>query len=329
MFDLLKKTFSSVVNAFRAKPEEITGAKKGKVEEEHVKVNLATKLVGKLTQRTVKLSEKDIDDTLSGVEISLLEADVQFDVVQEIIAELKSRLLKEEFEASNIERRVMAVIKEVLLGLLPKSASLVGAVKSGEHPFVVLFFGLNGNGKTTTIAKIANLMKSEGISCVIACADTFRAGAIEQLEQHAKKIGVPFVSRGYRSDPTSVGFDALAYAKSKGIMAVLVDTAGRQETNVNLLDELEKMKRVLKPHLKVYVVESIIGNSALEQAKKFHEKVGLDGIILTKMDLDAKGGVLLSVSKVLGLPVFYICNGQDYTDIAEFDPKAFVDSLFE
>ena len=196
-----------------------------------------------------------------------------------------------------------------------------------EKPFVIGFFGVNGGGKTTTIAKLAYILKKIGLSSVISASDTFRAAAIQQLEEHASKIGIRIIKHDYGSDPAAVAFDAIKHAQSKSIDVVLIDTAGRLHSNVNLIDEMKKIVRVANPDLKIFVGESITGNDAVEQAKRFNESVGIDGIILTKADVDEKGGAIISVSYVTHKPIIYLGNGQNYDNLEKFDKYKLITNL--
>ena len=176
---------------------------------------------------------------------------------------------------------------------------------------------------------ISNLLKKEGFSSVMAAGDTFRAGAIEQLSIHAENLGVKIVKHSSGADPAAVAFDAIEHAKAKHKDVVLVDTAGRMQTNVNLMDEMAKIKRVAKPHLIIFVGDALAGNDAVDQAKRFNEIVGIDGVILTKVDTDAKGGSALSVAYTIGKPLLFVGIGQEYDDQIPFDAKWMIDNIFE
>ena len=189
--------------------------------------------------------------------------------------------------------------------------------------------GINGTGKTTAIAKIANRLKQEGRSVVLAACDTFRAGAIEQLSIHADKLNVKIVKSVQDADPASVACDAIEHARSKMKDVVLIDTAGRMQTNNNLIAEMKKIVKVAKPDLKIFVGDSLAGNDAVEQAKVFDEAVGIDAIILTKIDTDAKGGAALSIAKTIGKPIAFVCDGQEYEDIEKFDADWMLERLFD
>jgi fused signal recognition particle receptor len=193
---------------------------------------------------------------------------------------------------------------------------------------VILFVGINGSGKTTTLAKIASMLKEAGVSSVIAASDTFRAAAIQQLEEHANNLSIKMIKHDYGSDSSAVAFDAIRHAESKGLDVVLIDSAGRLHSNSNLMDELKKLSRVTKPDLKIFVGESITGNDCIEQAQKFNEAIGVDAIILTKADVDEKGGTAISISHVIKKPILFFGKGQNYGDIERFSPKKIVDSIF-
>ncbi|MEM3781584.1 MAG: signal recognition particle-docking protein FtsY, partial [Candidatus Micrarchaeaceae archaeon] len=215
--------------------------------------------------------------------------------------------------------------------LTGKSKSILELAKSakreGKVPYVVLFIGPNGAGKTTTIAKLASMLTSEGVSCTIAAGDTFRAAAIEQIAEHASRLGVDVIKGAYGADPASVAFDAIAHAKSRKVDCVLIDTAGRQETNKSLIEELKKMARVSKPDLTVFVGESIAGNALLEQVREFSQAVKLDGIILTKLDCDAKGGNTLSILSETSIPVLYLGTGEAYSALVQYSPELVLSSI--
>ena len=189
------------------------------------------------------------------------------------------------------------------------------------------FFGINGVGKTTSLAKLAYSLLSKGKSVVFAACDTFRAGAIDQLQHHADKLNVKCIRHDYGTDPASVSFDAISYAKKKNIDYVLIDTAGRLQSNSNLMQELEKIVRVSKPHYKIYVGESLTGNDCIDQVSKYDEILGIDGVILTKSDSDEKGGTILSVSVVTGKPILFLGVGQEYKDLIMFNKHDILEKL--
>jgi fused signal recognition particle receptor len=211
-----------------------------------------------------------------------------------------------------------------------KAVDLVKAVADAKklgRPYVIMFVGINGTGKTTCIAKITRILQKNSLSVLLASGDTYRAGAIEQLEEHSRRLNVKVIKHQYGSDAAAVGYDAVQHAKARGIDAVLIDTAGRMQTNRNLMDELTKIKRVVQPDLTLMILDSLIGNDATEQALSFNKAVGFDAVILTKVDADAKGGSSLSVSYLTGKPVIYVGVGQGYDDLQSFDAGWFAEKL--
>jgi len=192
---------------------------------------------------------------------------------------------------------------------------------------VIAFIGVNGSGKTTNLAKLANYLKNNGKEVVIAACDTFRAAAIQQVEDHANNLGIKLIKHDYGSDAAAVAFDAIDHAKAKGKDFVLIDTAGRNQSNKNLMEELSKLVRVAKPDLKIFVGDSLTGNDAVEQAKEFNEAVGIDGIILSKVDADEKGGASVSISYVAKKPIFFVGNGQGYEDLIPFKKEEFLEKM--
>lgn len=250
------------------------------------------------------------------------------DVVDKIKAELKPKLVNKELKKEKLAAEISAALKNTIEHVLHEpTQSIIEQIKAKEGPFVILFFGINGSGKTTTIAKLAHYLKKNNISCVLAAGDTFRAASIEQLETHANRIGVPIVKSQYNADPASVAFDAIAYAKKHATKAVLIDTAGRMYTRENLMREMEKIVRISKPDLKIFIGESTTGNDATEQARAFNETAGIDGIILSKADVDDKGGAALSVSHVTGKPIYFIGTGQTYNDLTPFKKSIILNNL--
>jgi len=322
MFNLLKDKLSSFVKSISKKVEEQP--------QKEVKLSLETK-VKSILSNEVEIKEKDVSGLLDELELSLLEADVAYEVASGVKKKLKEKLVGMHVKKDEVSRAVNGVIRETLLGIMGKEKlDLVGMAKQkidSGAPFVILFIGPNGSGKTTSIAKIAHLLKGNGISCVIAAADTWRAASQEQAEVWGKRVGVKVIGGQYGSDPTSVVWNAVAHAKAKGINAVLVDTAGRQETSRNLMRELEKMNRVIKPDLKIYVGEAIAGNAVIEQVKEFDKVIGVDGVILTKADVDEKGGAALSIYYSTSKPILYFGVGQELDDLKEFSAEFVVESL--
>ncbi|NJE31069.1 signal recognition particle-docking protein FtsY [Thermococcus sp. 18S1] len=279
-----------------------------------------------------EISEKDVENALWDLEIELLEADVALETVEELKERIKEKLVGQKVKiGTNKKALVEEAVREAVLEVLTpeKKIDLLELIKSKEEkPFIIAFVGFNGSGKTTTIAKLAHWLKKNGLSVVIAASDTFRAGAIEQVEEHAKRVGVKVIKHSYGADPAAVAYDAIQHAKARGLDVVLIDTAGRNELNRNLMDEMKKIARVTKPDLVIFVGDSLAGNSVVEQAKQFNEAVRIDGVILTKLDADARGGAALSISHAIGAPILFVGVGQGYDDLRPFDEKWFVERIF-
>jgi len=286
---------------------------------------------GKLKEKivTTKISYEKFEDLFSDLEIILMENNVAFEVVEKIKDDLKRNLVEKPIKRTRIEETIKASLKNSIDDLFKiEEVNLLKSIEQKtEKPFVITFFGINGSGKTTTIAKIANLLKKNKISCILAASDTFRAASIEQLQIHADRLGIKIIKHDYGSDPAAVSFDAIKHAKAKNVDVVLIDTAGRQHSNTNLMEEMKKIIRVAKPDLKIFVGEAITGNDCVEQAKTFNEAVGIDGIILAKADVDEKGGAAISVSYITKKPIMYLGIGQNYSDLKEFDSDIIVRQL--
>ncbi len=283
--------------------------------------------VDRKTTRTI--SEEKLDDLLWDLEVGLLESDVAYSVIESIKKDIKEELRYVLIEKSKIGEIVENVLKNAITHVLTAGAlDFDKFLEDAKRPIVIMFVGVNGSGKTLSIAKMATYLKRKGMSSVMAAGDTFRAGAIEQLEIHANKVGVRIIKHGANADPAAVAFDAIDHAKAKHKDVVLLDTAGRVQTNINLMDEMAKIKRVAKPDLIIFVGDALAGNDAVEQAKRFNEIVGIDGIILTKVDTDAKGGSALSVAYTIGKPLLFIGMGQGYEDQIPFDPQWMIDNIF-
>ncbi|HDI02571.1 MAG TPA: signal recognition particle-docking protein FtsY [Candidatus Aenigmarchaeota archaeon] len=324
--------------------EEVTKEKKEIREEEVKVVTKETKEEDKEPREVVEkrpekkkfglfkkrvIREEDIKDLLWDLQISLLESDVALETAEKICNDLKENLVGREIKKGEIEKVVKEEIKKSLFEILDlEPIDLIEEVGK-KKPYVILFLGFNGSGKTTAIARVAYLLKQNGFTVNMAAGDTWRAAAINQLEKHGEKLKVPVIKHDYGADPAAVIFDAIEHAKARGIDVVLADTAGRTHTNVNLMKELEKIIRVNKPDLKILVIDSLTGNDAVEQARAFDEAVGVDGIILTKMDVNEKGGAALSVTHAIKKPILYIGVGQEYGDLEKFNPRKFIQNLLE
>src|SRR5215218_2754417 len=293
MFDKLKKAFSNIISDISKK----------------------------------EISEKDLENTLFDLEIALIESDVAQEVIDDISANLKNKLLGLSVEKDKTpEELIQLHVKKSIYEILTKSGTLdlVNEINSKKEnkggPFVVVFLGINGTGKTTTVAKVANLLHKKGLSVVLAASDTHRAGAIEQLGEHARRLSMKMIHQRYGADPSAVARDAVEYGKKHRVDAILIDTAGRMQTAKNLMDEISKIVQVVKPDLKIFIGDSLAGNDVIYQAKEFFAYTKFDASILTKTDADAKGGAIISIT--------YLGVGQNYNDIIPFNLNTFIESLF-
>jgi fused signal recognition particle receptor len=301
MFDKLKKAFSNVISDISKK----------------------------------EITEKDLENTLFDLEIALLESDVAQEVIDDISANLKNKLLGLSVEKDKTPKELIQLhVKKSIYEILTKSGTLdlVNEINSKKEnksgPFVMVFLGINGTGKTTTVAKVANLLHKNGLSVVLAASDTHRAGAIEQLGEHARRLSLKMIHQRYGADPSAVARDAVEYGKKHRVDAILIDTAGRMQTAKNLMDEISKIVQVVKPDLRIFIGDSLAGNDAIYQAKEFFAYTKFDAAILTKTDADAKGGAIISISYLTSKPIIYLGVGQNYDDIIPFDVDTFVESLF-
>ena len=288
-------------------------------------------LVSKVT--TTELKAENLNPILSEFKMSLAENDVAFPVADKICDELEKRLTGVQIKRLEDRKKIIEDnLRQVLLDvMLTKNKvdllKLLDDKRKKKEPFSLLFVGINGTGKTTTIAKVAYFLRDKGYSVVLAGADTYRAGSIEQLEEHGKRLGIRVIKHNYGADPAAVAFDAISHAKAHGINIVLIDTAGRMQTNQNLMNELVKVKRVVQPDLTVLTIDSLIGNDAVMQAEEFNKAIGIDATILTKVDADVKGGSSLSVTYVTQKPILFIGTGQTYKDLELFNPEKFVNMI--
>ena len=288
MFSKLKNTFSKI---------------SAKVKQEAGKVNV----IKKIESSKLKKLSNDLED-------ELLSNNIAYGVVNEILDAVKNS------SAKNLKVDLKNKLKEIL------SSNKINILEE-KNPTIIMLIGVNGAGKTTTLAKLAQKIKKKKKKCVMAAGDTFRAAAIEQLEQHGKNLDVKTISHNYGSDSAAVAFDAVEHAKSKNLDYVLIDTAGRNHANEDLMRELEKVKRVVKPHYTILVVDSLTGNDAVDQAKLFGKKIGVDGVILTKTDADERGGAIISVAHESGKPILFLGSGQGYDDLEEFDADKILNQL--
>ncbi len=320
---------------FKEEKKIIREAKKGKAvqieeeiieirpEEKEKKPGLIEKIKKKISEKT--LSEADLKYILWDLQIGLIENDVAVEVAERICTDLKQNLIGKSLPRKKIEETVKKSFRESIIDILKINSVDLEAIKK---PALVLLLGFNGSGKTTTLAKLAHRLKQR-YSVIMAAGDTFRAAALEQVEEHGKRLGVKVIKQKYGGDSAAVIFDAKKYAESNKIDFVLADTAGRSHANVNLVEELKKVCRVNKPHLKLLIVDALTGNDVVEQAKVFDGAVGVDGIILTKADVYEKGGAVLSAAHSIQKPILFLGTGQNYEDLEEFSPEKIVENLLE
>jgi len=280
-----------------------------------------------------ELNEKTIGKLVEDLRLVLIQNDVAYPVTEKICSELSEKLRTIEVRRFGDHRKTTkSLLRDILLETLKESKEigffeLLEMKRAVKEPMVIVFVGINGTGKTTTIAKMASLLMKKGYTVVFACADTYRTGSIEQIEEHARRLGVRTIKHKYGADAAAVAYDTVNYAKAHGTDAVLIDTAGRMQTNKNLLDEMKKIIRVAKPDLTILVVDALTGNDAVEQGSVFSQAVPINGIILTKLDADAKGGGAISISHITGKPVIYVGTGQRYEDLQPFEPPYIVNKI--
>jgi fused signal recognition particle receptor len=289
----------------------------------------------KITRVLVGKSKVD-DDVLDNLEEILITSDVGVETTLKIIKRIQDRVARDKVVGTD---ELNGILRDEISALLEENNSnqngqLEIALPSDGNPYVIMVVGVNGVGKTTTIAKLAYQFKKSGKKVVLGAADTFRAAAVEQLIIWAERVGVPIVQQGMGADPASVAFDTLESAKSQNADVVIIDTAGRLHNKVNLMNELSKIKRVMEkiipdaPHEILLVLDGSTGQNAYEQAKQFAETTAINALAVTKLDGTAKGGVVIGISDQMKIPVKYIGVGEKMDDLQLFDPKVFVDSLF-
>ena len=283
--------------------------------------------------REKTISEKHVEDTLWELEMGLLEGDVAMEVATEVVDSVKDDLVGRKIKrSSDITEYTYNALRNAVADIIDipgkSMTEMIEEKKAQGEPLVVMFVGINGTGKTTTIGKLANYYLKKGYTPVIAASDTFRAGAIEQVTHHADNVGVKIIKHQKGSDPAAVAYDAVEHAKAQGKELVLIDTAGRMQTNTNLMDEMKKIKRVSNPDLVIFVGDALTGNDATQQAVKFNEAIDIDGVILTKADADSKGGASLSIGYVIKKPIMFLGVGQGYDDIMEYDAEWMLNQLF-
>ena len=318
------ESLRSESSATRALPPE-----KGEPSKPKSKFSFLEKAKSLVFEQEIILEEKDLDEPMWQLEMALMESDVALPVAEEIVKEVKSDLVgKRKKIGADTGKLAEDSLRKALITLLSKNyLDFDEYIKTKDKPVKILFVGVNGTGKTTSIAKVAKYLMDHSYSVVLAAGDTFRAGAIEQLEVHGTNLGLKVVKHKTGGDPAAVIFDAIEYAKAHNKDIVLADTAGRLHTNINLMDQMRKIVRVTKPDLLIFVDEAIAGNDAVERARLFNESVPIDGSILTKTDADAKGGSAISIAYITGKPVLFLGVGQTYPDLVKFEPAWLVDRL--
>ena len=312
----------TLVETNREKSRNIDIKKAGKDKRElKASIGKKGKLKG-LIKRAIEISEDDLLALLWELELSLIESDVEQNTAHDLVEGIKTRLVGKKVSVKTIDAELNSAIKEILTEMMTtEKINLLAEIKSAKKPYKILMIGPNGAGKTTHIAKLTHHFKKEGLSVILAAADTFRSGAIDQLQVHADKLGVKVIKQQYGADPAAVAFDAVKSAEANNTDVVIIDTAGRQETNKNLMEELKKINRVVEPNIKIYVGEAYVGQGLLDQATEFDKELGIDGFILSKIDTDAKGGTSISLLYKLKKPILYVGTGQGYEDFEEFSTE--------
>ncbi|MBS3064472.1 MAG: signal recognition particle-docking protein FtsY [DPANN group archaeon] len=340
MFNFLKKAFkefSDKVTKPQNKESEVqiekpeTFSEKPKeVQKVDAKQNFLEGITKAITE--TKISEEYFNKIFQELEIELIQNNVAYVIIEKIKARLHKQIVGHAVKRSELSGIIKKELQSLILDILelPKPIDIATYVtESKKKPVVIMFIGTNGHGKTTSLAKIGYLLKSKNITCVFAAGDTFRAAAQEQLQEHGDNLGIRVIKHTYGADAAAVAFDAVKHAEARQLDAVLIDTAGRQHSDSNLMDELKKIKKVVKPDLTIYVCESIAGNDACEQGKDYNESIGIDGMILTKSDVDDKGGTFISLVHETGKPIMYLGVGQNYEDLQQFHPQKFINSIIE
>ena len=320
---------------------EVKQAPKGSVKKAEIKTETGAKIEVDLGGGVVDQGGRIIkaggalDNLLEELEWVLLESDISSDAVTAVIDALRNNLIGARLrKGADLSKVVEAALKRSLRNLLSAGywdfdASIKSFIEAGDSPVVVMLVGVNGTGKTTTAAKIAKRLLDMNLSVIAAAGDTFRAGAIQQLEAHCENLGIRCISSERGGDTAAIARDTIESAQAKNIDVVLVDTAGRMQNKTNLMNELNKVRRVANPHLTLFVGDSLAGNDAVDQARMFQEIMKFDGAVLTKVDTDAKGGAGLSIAFATGRPIVFAGIGQGYDDLKQFDPDWLLEQMFE
>ena len=255
----------------------------------------------------------------------LLESDVNYDTAEYMRDKFLSKFSDPE---AMVPDNYISAMKSIMTDVLVKAVPKTNLMNVEKKPYIILFIGINGTGKTTTVAKMAKYLSDQGKTVVVAASDTFRAGAIDQIKIHGEKIGIRIISQQMGSDPSAVAFDAIEHAKARNVEYVIIDTAGRMQNNRNLSEEMKKIKRVSKPDLVILTVDALAANDAVEQAGTFLNNIGFDAIIVNKMDTDARGGAIFSIAHQFGKPILFLGTGQKLEDLKPYDPNEIISGIF-
>ncbi|MFC3477823.1 signal recognition particle-docking protein FtsY [Halobacterium litoreum] len=282
-----------------------------------------------LARGRVVIDEEDLEEPLRELEFALLESDVEMSVAEEILDQIREDLVGEERKfTESTGALVEDALRDALLSVIDVGQfDFLETIEAAEKPVTVIFTGVNGVGKTTSIAKVAKYLEDRGYSTVLANGDTYRAGANEQIQEHADNLGLKLIRHEQGGDPTAVVYDAVEYAEAHDVDVVLGDTAGRLHTSSDLMSQLEKLDRVVDPDLTIFVDEAVAGQDAVNRAREFDDAAAIDGAILTMADADSQGGAAISVAHVTGKPILFLGTGQGYDDLQKFDPEALVEDL--
>jgi fused signal recognition particle receptor len=328
MFDGLREKLRSVQEVFGTSIRAASAPPAGEAPGAAREPGLAERAKILVTDGELVLTEKQIQGTLQELELVLLENDVALPVTDEILRRVKEELVgKHRAIGEAPEGVIISALRDAIVRVLGEGFDLPGYIRGRPRPVKILFTGVNGTGKTTTVAKVGDYLKKLGFSVVIASGDTYRAGALEQIGIHAERIGIRVIQHMAGGDPSAVLYDAVEYATSHRVDVVLADSAGRFHNRVNLMNQLEKMKRVMRPDLVVYVDEAVAGNDAVVRAGEFEKLVGTDAVILTKADMDMRGGAAISIAHTVGKPIMFLGTGQGYDDLMPFSPERVVEEL--
>ena len=328
MFDGLREKLRSVREVFGTSIREASTPPAGDAPPAKGEPGLAERVKILVTDGELVLTEKQIQGPLQELEMVLLENDVALPVTDEILRMVHGDLVgKHRGIGESPESVILSALRKAIVRVLGEGFDLAAYIRGHSRPVKILFTGVNGTGKTTTVAKVGSYLKKLGFSVVIGSGDTYRAGALEQIATHADRLGIKVIQHKAGGDPSAVLFDAVEYAGAHKMDVVLADSAGRFHNRVNLMNQLEKMKRVMQPDLVVYVDEAVAGNDAVVRAEEFERLVGTDAVILTKADMDMRGGAAISIAHTVGKPIMFLGTGQGYDDLMPFSPDRVVDEL--